>query len=112
MIGRATGKEAFSVGKPSPIMMRAARLQLGLTSEQTVMVGETMETDILGGVGLGYRTLLVLSGGTALGDFKHFAYAPDPILDSVADIPVVLSLPIRHPAPAASSAPIAELLPV
>lgn len=86
MIERATGKEAFSVGKPSPIMMRAARKQLGLTSEQTVMVGDTMETDILGGVGLGYRTILVLSGGTQPEDLKNFAYQPDMILDSVADI--------------------------
>ncbi len=86
MIERATGKQAFSVGKPSPIMMRAARKQLGLTSEQTVMVGDTMETDILGGVGLGYRTILVLSGGTKTEDLKNFAYQPDLILDSVADI--------------------------
>ena len=45
MIESATGKKAFSVGKPSPIMMRAARKQLGLSSAETVMVGDTMETD-------------------------------------------------------------------
>ncbi|YCM42835.1 HAD-IIA family hydrolase [Verrucomicrobiaceae bacterium 227] len=87
MIERATGKEAFSVGKPSPIMMRAARKQLGLASSETIMVGDTMETDILGGVGLGYRTILVLSGGTAKDDLKNFAYQPDLVMKSVADIP-------------------------
>ena len=87
MIESATGKKAFSVGKPSPIMMRAARKQLDLTSAETVMVGDTMETDILGGVGLGYRTILVLSGGTANEDLQDFAYSPDLVLNSVADIP-------------------------
>jgi NagD protein len=87
MIESATGKKAFSVGKPSPVMMRAARKQLGLKSEETIMVGDTMETDILGGVGLGYRTILVMSGGTSRVDLDNFAYSPDLILDSVAAIP-------------------------
>ena len=95
MIERATGKQAFSVGKPSAIMMRAARKQLGLSSEQTVMVGDTMETDILGGVGLGYRTILVLSGGTSTDDLPSFAYAPDLVLRSVADIPETLQFQER-----------------
>jgi NagD protein len=108
MIESATGKKAFSVGKPSPVMMRAARKQLGLTSAETVMVGDTMETDILGGVGLGYRTILVLSGGTTREDLPHFAYSPDLVLNSVADIPEALSfadrpssqIGTREPAPA------------
>lgn len=91
MIESATGKKAFSVGKPSPVMMRAARKQLGLTSEETVMVGDTMETDILGGVSLSYRTILVMSGGTSREDLQDFAYSPDLILDSVADIPETLN---------------------
>ena len=95
MIESATGKKAFSVGKPSPVMMRAARKQLGLTSAETVMVGDTMETDILGGVGLGYRTILVMSGGTNSEDLQNFAYSPDLVLNSVADIPKTLSFADR-----------------
>jgi len=91
MIESATGKKAFSVGKPSPVMMRAARKELGLTSAETVMVGDTMETDILGGVGLGYRTILVLSGGTSRDEVQDFAYAPDLIVNSVAYIPETLN---------------------
>ena len=93
MIEKATGKEAFSVGKPSPIMMRAARKELGLASENTIMVGDTMETDILGGVGLSYRTILVLSGGTREEDLANYAYQPDMILESIADIPEDLNFP-------------------
>ncbi len=86
MLESASGLRAFSVGKPSPLMMRAARKELGLTAGQTVMIGDTMDTDILGGVQLGYRTVLALSGGTSREDLERFAYAPDLVVDSVADL--------------------------
>jgi NagD protein len=82
----AAGVKAFSVGKPSPVMLRAARKELGLTTDQTVVIGDTMETDILGGVQLGYKTILVLSGGTARDDLRHFAYRPDEVVESIADV--------------------------
>ena len=50
------------------------------------MIGDTMETDILGGVEMGYRSVLVLSGGTALGDLDYYAYQPDLVVDSIADL--------------------------
>lgn len=80
----ATGTKALSIGKPSPIMMRAARKELGLATSETIMVGDTMETDILGGVQMGYRTILVLTGSTKKSDLARYAYGPDMILDSVA----------------------------
>lgn len=86
MLESATNRKAFSVGKPSPVMMRAARQELGLSSAETIMVGDTMDTDILGGVAMGYRTALVLSGSTQRGDLANFAYRPDFVLDSVADL--------------------------
>lgn len=86
MIETATGRRAFSVGKPSPVMMRAARKELGLDASRTTMIGDTMETDILGGVQLGYRTILVLSGGTKPADLDAFAYRPDMIVESIADL--------------------------
>lgn len=74
----------------------AARMVLGLTTDETVMVGDTMETDILGGVQMGYETVLVLTGGTDTTSFRRFAYQPDRVVDSIADL-----LPLRErPAPA------------
>ena len=67
-------------------MMRIARKELGLATSETIMIGDTMETDILGGVQMGYRTILVLSGGTKAEDLMHYAYRPDMIIDSIADI--------------------------
>jgi len=86
MLEAAAGVRAFSVGKPSPVMLRAARKELELTTDQTTVIGDTMETDILGGVQLGYKTILVLSGGTSLADLSRFAYSPDLIVGSVADL--------------------------
>jgi NagD protein len=86
MLEAAAGVKAFSVGKPSPVMMRTARKELGLTAEQTVMIGDTMETDILGGVQLGYKTVLVLSGGTCAADLARYAYWPDKVVESIADV--------------------------
>ena len=86
LIEKATGIEAFSVGKPSPVMMRQARKELGMAASETIMIGDTMETDILGGVQLGYRTILVLSGGARREDLGRYAYQPDLVINSVADL--------------------------
>jgi NagD protein len=92
MLETATGRRALSVGKPSPVMMRMARGELGVDASRTTMIGDTMETDILGGVQLGYRTILVLSGGTGREDLDRFAYRPDLVVDSIADLsPVELA---------------------
>ncbi len=86
MLERATGTRAFSVGKPSPVMLRTARKQLGLNTAETTIIGDTMETDILGGVQLGYRSILVLTGSTREEDIKGYAYCPDRVVDSIADL--------------------------
>ncbi len=87
MLEKATGREAFSVGKPSGVMMRMAQDELGVRSAGTIMVGDTMETDILGGVGMGYKTVLVLSGHTQLTHLHRYAYKPDWIIESVDHMP-------------------------
>jgi NagD protein len=90
MLETAAGAKAFSVGKPSPIMMRAARKELGLSTDETVMIGDTMETDILGGVQLGFHTVLVLSGGTRREDVERYAYRPETIVASLAELGTML----------------------
>lgn len=86
LLEEATGRKAFSVGKPSPIMMRAARKELGLDAANTFMIGDTMSTDILGGVQLGYHTILVLSGGTRREELSQYSYQPDTVVESVAEL--------------------------
>ena len=86
LIERATGVSPFFVGKPNPLMMRSALNYLDLHSEDTIMVGDRMDTDIIAGVESGMDTILVLSGVTRREMVDHFPYRPTYIFDSVADI--------------------------
>ena len=86
MLESASGLKAFSVGKPSPIMMRGARKALGLQASETIMIGDTMETDIIGGVQLGYYTIAVLTGTSSRQSIERFAYQPNEILASIAEV--------------------------
>ncbi|MGQ9489298.1 MAG: HAD-IIA family hydrolase [Anaerolineae bacterium] len=86
LIEKASGVSAFFVGKPNPLMMRMALKHLGVHSEDTVMVGDRMDTDIIAGVQTGMETILVLSGVTRRTEVERYPYRPTRILDSVADI--------------------------
>ncbi len=66
-------------------MFRFACAELGLEPEEVTVVGDTMETDILGGVQMGCRTVLVLSGGTRSEHLPGYAFRPDEVLSSVAE---------------------------
>ncbi|MBL8792958.1 MAG: HAD family hydrolase [Planctomycetia bacterium] len=86
MLESASGIKAFSVGKPSPVMLRTARKQLGLSTDQTIVIGDTMETDILGGVQQGYKTVLVLTGSMRREDLSRYAYRPDKVVASIDEL--------------------------
>ena len=88
MLEEATGIKAFSVGKPSPVMMRVARKKLGLTTVETTMIGDTMDTDILGGIQVGYRTILTLSGVSKEEELKNYAFAPDLVVNNVGELDI------------------------
>lgn len=86
LIEKATGIAPFFIGKPNPLMMRSALNYLGVHSEDTFMIGDRMDTDIIAGVQSGLGTILVLSGVTRVGDVPKFPYTPNFIVDSVANI--------------------------
>ncbi len=90
MIEEATGIKAFVIGKPSPVMMRSARKALGLEAAETTIIGDTMDTDIQGGVQLGYKTILVLSGITKKEELSKYAFKPDLIINSVNELKLPL----------------------
>lgn len=88
LIEKATGKSPFFVGKPNPLMMRTALNYLGVHSENTIMVGDRMDTDMIAGVQTGLETILVLSGVTRREDVERYPYRPTRIVGSVAEIEV------------------------
>ena len=86
-IEMATGKQAYFVGKPNPLMMRTGLKMLGVHSEEAAMIGDRMDTDIVGGVESGLDPILVLSGVTSREEVDLFPYRPRLILNGVGDIP-------------------------
>ena len=86
LIEKATSKAPFFVGKPNPLMMRTALNYLGAHSEETIMIGDRMDTDIVAGVESGMMTALVLSGVTKESEIENYPYRPGQVLKSIADL--------------------------
>ncbi|MDR2048067.1 MAG: HAD-IIA family hydrolase [Treponema sp.] len=83
----ATGKKAYFIGKPNPLMMRHGLRRLNAQREDTVIIGDRMDTDIQAGVESEIETVLVLSGVTRPEDIHSFPYGPRHILEGVFEIP-------------------------
>ncbi|WP_319562437.1 HAD hydrolase-like protein [Marispirochaeta sp.] len=79
----ATGSKAYFVGKPNPLMMRHALKRLGCRREETIIIGDRMDTDIIAGIESEIETMLVLSGVTSREEIAEFAYHPHFIFDNV-----------------------------
>jgi NagD protein len=82
----AAGKKAYYVGKPNPLMMRSALKRLGVKREDTIVIGDRMDTDIRCGLESEIDTLLVLSGITERGEIDNFPYRPRYVLNGVIDL--------------------------
>jgi NagD protein len=89
LIETATGIKPYFIGKPNPLMMRAALRYLGEHSENTIMVGDRMDTDVRVGLESGLETILVLSGvTTSAKEIERYPYRPTRVVQSVAELEV------------------------
>ena len=86
LISTASGVRPYFVGKPNPLMMRTALNAIDAHSEDSVMIGDNMDTDVIMGLESGLETILVLSGVTGRADMERYSYGPSRVLDSVAEI--------------------------
>lgn len=86
LITKATGREPYVVGKPNPMMFRSAMNKIGAHSENTGMIGDRMDTDIVAGIEAGLHTILVLTGISDLAEIDRYPFRPDEVLNSVADL--------------------------
>ena len=82
----ATGRSAYFIGKPNPLMMRHALKKLNCNLEEAIIIGDRMDTDIIAGIEAEIDTTLVLSGITAKDELKMFPYNPHFIINGVIDI--------------------------
>ncbi len=85
-ISAATGKKPYIVGKPNALMMTLATRKLGVHPDNAVMIGDRMDTDIVGGMEAGMTTALVLSGVTSPEIMESFPYRPDHVFNNVGEI--------------------------
>jgi NagD protein len=88
LIERATNIRPYFVGKPNPLMMRSALRAIEAHSEESVMIGDRMDTDVISGLEAGLETILVLSGVTTREEVERYPYRPAHIKGSVADIEI------------------------
>ena len=86
LIESASGVHPYFIGKPNPLMMRTALRYLGEHSENAIMVGDRMDTDVRVGTESGLETVLVLSGVTTRDMIDRYPYRPTRVVDSVADL--------------------------
>ena len=66
------------------MMLRSALNKIEAHSENTVMVGDRMDTDIVAGIEAGLDTILVLTGSTRAADIERFPWRPGRVLESIA----------------------------
>ena len=85
-MSRATGVDPYYVGKPNPLMMRSALNAIEAHSEETAMIGDRMDTDVISGLEAGLETVLVLTGVTTRDEAERFPFRASRIVDSVADL--------------------------
>jgi NagD protein len=86
LITRATGKEPYFVGKPNPMMFRSALNRIEAHSENTAMVGDRMDTDVVAGIEAGLETILVLTGSTRADEIDRYPFRPNRVLPSIAEV--------------------------
>jgi len=86
LLETATDVKPILGGKPSPAMMNLAMQRLGTTPQETLEVGDRLDTDILGGTNAGCRTALVLSGVSTRRDLEAWAPKPDLVAENLAQL--------------------------
>ena len=87
-IEATTGKMAYYVGKPNPLMMRTGLKMLGVHSGEAAMIGDRMDTDIIAGIESWLDPILVLTGVTTMKNINNYPFRPRLILNGVGDIAV------------------------
>lgn len=85
-----TGVKATSIGKPEPILYQQALSQLGSTQQTTIAIGDRLNTDILGAVNAGIRSILVLTGISDREELAEVSYQPTWVMNDIREITTVL----------------------
>lgn len=85
-IEKACNVKPYIIGKPNSLMMTLATRKMGVHADNALMIGDRMDTDIIGGLEAGMKTILVLSGVSSKETVENFPYRPDYIFENVGEI--------------------------
>ncbi len=85
-IEAASGVKAITPGKPEPFMFLNALKYLKSTPQETLVIGDRLDTDILGGLQAGCKTALVLTGVTTIQDLQSNSIQPDFVFQTADDL--------------------------
>jgi 4-nitrophenyl phosphatase len=83
VISASTQTKPIFIGKPESIIMEQALKVLGTKKEETLMVGDNYDTDILAGMNAGMDTLLVHTGVTTKEMLENYSQKPTYIVDTL-----------------------------
>ena len=83
LLETATDVAPIVIGKPERAMFEVALRRLGTTPEQTLMIGDRLETDILGAQRAGLKTAVVLTGITTAEDAARSSIQADAVYESL-----------------------------
>lgn len=86
----ATGIEPTVIGKPEPILYEQALTVLNTTKHNTIAIGDRLNTDILGAINAGMRSIMVLTGVSSEQDIKAVGYAPTWVMQDISEVTKVL----------------------
>jgi len=86
IIVTATDVEPIYAGKPSPTLIELARQRLGTAKEETLVVGDRLDTDIAGGQAAGCPVVQVLSGVSSRAEGKAWRPGVDVIAEDLATL--------------------------
>ncbi len=85
-IETATDVKPTVIGKPEPVLYQMSLRRMNANPEETFVLGDRLETDILGAVRLGLKSALVLSGVTTREQLAASDYQPDGVFEDIIDL--------------------------
>lgn len=84
------GVKPMIIGKPEPIMYQQVIAKLGANLNETIAIGDKLETDILGAIRTGIRSLMVMGGVSSEEDLQKSEYKPTWVMQDLSAVTAAL----------------------
>jgi len=82
----STGVKARLAGKPEPYLFEVAIQRMGVAPQETLVIGDRLSTDILGGYNAGCKTVFVLTGVNTMDDLTDWQPQPDHVIGDISQL--------------------------